>query len=51
MICQLIYFPVSGEKGGLCCNDLNNPKLNHVPTENFNLNNSCVFQVSTINNF
>jgi len=25
-----IYFPVSGEKGGLCFNHMNTPKLNHI---------------------
>jgi len=31
MICQLrIYFPVGDEKGGLCFNDLNTLKLNHI---------------------
>jgi len=31
MICQpTIYFPVGGEKSGLCFDDLNTPKLNHV---------------------
>jgi len=39
MICQpKIYFPLVGENGDLCFNDLNNSKLNHIqkmPTLNF----------------
>jgi len=27
----MIYFPVGGEKDGLCINDLNTPKLGKVP--------------------
>jgi len=31
--------------------DLNNLKLNYVPTKNANLNERSMFQVSSINNF